>query len=186
MQSGSCSPPKSALSRFCRRLSPKRAKQQHSLDSFDHISSTSSSPCATTTTLQQVFGYLDEDGDGKISPAELQSCVNTMGGKLSSEEAMAAVRSSDSDGDGLLGFEDFRSLMEESCSEEERREELKLAFSMYENKPGSGCITPSSLKRMLTQLGESTSIDDCKAMIHSFDLNGDGVLSFQEFSLMMR
>jgi calcium-binding protein CML len=116
----------------------------------------------------------------------LRSCITTVGGQLSIEEAEAAVSFSDMDGDGLLGFQDFQCLMAGSASEEEKTEELRQAFGMYETEPGSGCITPTSLKRMLSRLGKSRSINDCKAMIRTFDLNGDGVLSFHEFSVMMR
>ncbi|CAK7339947.1 unnamed protein product [Dovyalis caffra] len=141
---------------------------------------------STGDHLQMVFDCFDEDGDGKISAAELRSCITSVGGQLSIEEAEAAVSSSDVDGDGLLGFQDFQSLMAgSSASEEEKAEELKQAFGRYETEPGSGCITPNSLKRMLSRLGESRSINDCKAMIRTFDLNGDGVLSFREFAVMM-
>ena len=52
-------------------------------------------------------------------------------------------------------------------------------------------ITPASLRRMLTRLGSSShddellGMEECRAMICRFDLNGDGVLSFHEFSVMM-
>ncbi|XP_059310876.1 putative calcium-binding protein CML19 [Lycium ferocissimum] len=152
---------------------------------------------ATTTTtdclsvsgssgeLERVFTYFDENGDGKVSPAELRRCVKAVGGKLTEEEAEMAVRLSDSDGDGLLGLEDFTKLMEGMEEERNKESELKGAFAMYEEMEGSGYITPKSLKRMLSRLGESTSIDKCKGMIRRFDLNGDGVLSFDEFKLMM-
>ncbi|KAK4358511.1 hypothetical protein RND71_020740 [Anisodus tanguticus] len=130
--------------------------------------------------LERVFTYFDENGDGKVSPAELRRCVKAVGGKLTEEEAEMAVRLSDSDGDGLLGLEDFTKLMEE---ERNKESELIGAFGMYEEM--EGYITPKSLKRMLSRLGESTSIDKCKAMIRRFDLNGDGVLSFDEFKVMM-
>ncbi|KAG9158614.1 hypothetical protein Leryth_019211 [Lithospermum erythrorhizon] len=32
--------------------------------------------------LERVFKYFDEDGDGKISPLELQRCMRTTGGNL--------------------------------------------------------------------------------------------------------
>ncbi|KAM7526322.1 hypothetical protein LguiA_016224 [Lonicera macranthoides] len=133
--------------------------------------------------IERVFTYFDEDGDGKISAAELESCVRTVGGEITPEEAQLAVESSDSDGDGRLGLEDFAKLMEAS-GEEEKNGELKEAFGMYALE-GSECITPNSLKMMLSRLGESTSIDNCKAMIGKFDLNGDGVLNFDEFRIMM-
>uniref|UniRef100_A0A6N2NFN9 EF-hand domain-containing protein n=1 Tax=Salix viminalis TaxID=40686 RepID=A0A6N2NFN9_SALVM len=143
-----------------------------------HSVSSSPSPSGKSSPLGRL-----RHGDGKISPAELRSCITTIGGQLSIEEAGAAVSFSDMDGDGLLGFQDFQCLMAGSASEEEKTEELRQAFGMYETEPGSGCITPASLKRMLSRLGESRSINDCKAMIRTFDLNGDGVLSFHEFAV---
>lgn len=131
--------------------------------------------------LEQVFKYFDENGDGKISPSELQKCVRTVGGELSDEEAEMAVRSSDADGDGLLGLEDFTKLME-GCGEEEKSCELKEAFEMFAVE---GEITVKSLKLMLSRLGEKTTMESCKVMITRYDLDGDGVLSFDEFRMMM-
>ena len=68
--------------------------------------------------------------------------------------------------------------------EERKMEELREAFGMYEME-GSGCITAKSLKRMLSGLGESRSGEECCVMIRQFDVNCDGVLSFDEFKLMM-
>ncbi|XP_042493398.1 uncharacterized protein LOC122072992 [Macadamia integrifolia] len=129
---------------------------------------------------ERVFRYFDMDGDGKISPAELQSCVRMLGGELSEEEAATLVSS----GDGFLGFDEFAKLME-ADGEEEKEEDLREAFSMYEEKAGCGTITPKSLKKMLSRLHESRTIEECKAMISTFDQNGDGVLSFEEFRAMM-
>ncbi|XP_042506396.1 calcium-binding protein CML37-like [Macadamia integrifolia] len=130
--------------------------------------------------LEPLFRYFDEDGDGKISAMELQTCVRTVGGELSSEEAMAVVGSSDSDGDGLLGMDDFAMLMEGDGEEEDLRE----AFGMYA-MDGCDFITAKSLKRMMSRLGELRTIGECKGMISVYDLNGDGVLSFEEFRAMM-
>ncbi|KAG6713832.1 hypothetical protein I3842_05G173100 [Carya illinoinensis] len=133
--------------------------------------------------LQRVFDYLDVDGDGKISPAELQGYVTTVGGNVSVDEAKETVKLCDLNGDGLLDFEEFQKLME-TGREKEKNDTLKEAFAMYEME-GTGCITPTSLKRMLSRLGNSKSVQDCIAMIRKFDLNGDGVLSFEEFRIMM-
>lgn len=132
---------------------------------------------------ERVFNHLDNNGDGKISPSELHQCVETIGGELSLAEAETAVEILDTDGDGLLGFDDFVKFVE-GGDEEEKVKDLKEAFQMYE-MDGCGCITPKSLKRMLSRLGQSTTTDQCQKMIAHFDLNGDGVLNFDEFKIMM-
>ncbi|KAK9112305.1 hypothetical protein Scep_019824 [Stephania cephalantha] len=133
--------------------------------------------------MERVFRYFDEDGDGKVSVGELQSCVRAAGGELSAREAETVVEGVDSDGDGLLGPEDFAKLMEPPNGDD--YEELREAFGKYEME-GTGCITPKSLKRMMGRLGESKTIQECQAMISTFDIDGDGVLSFDEFRVMMR
>ncbi|KAG6713831.1 hypothetical protein I3842_05G173000 [Carya illinoinensis] len=162
--------PKSALGRLRRKLSSRKSTEKHrSLSGSD--SEMMSKFCSE---LQLVFDYLDVNGDGKISPAELQGCVTRVGGgTVSVDEAEETVKSCDLNGDGLLDFEEFLKLMDTS-GEEEKNDTLKEAFAMYEME-GTGCITPTSLKRMLSRLGDSKS----------FDLNGDGVLSFEEFRIMM-
>ena len=131
---------------------------------------------------ERIFKRFDEDGDGKLSPSELRRCLGTIGEELLMEKEQEVVESMDSDGDGLLGLEEFVGWMEREG--EDRKMELREAFRMYEME-GSGCITPKSLKRMLSRLGESRSVEECSVMIAQFDVNGDGVLSFDEFKLMM-
>ncbi|XP_058187485.1 calcium-binding protein CML38-like [Rhododendron vialii] len=140
---------------------------------------------------ERVFSHFDENKDGKISPAELRLCLGTIGGEISESEAEAVVLLMDSDGDGLLGLEDFIRLVE-GTEEEEKVKDLKEAFKMYEEmddeckgSTGSSSITPRSLKRMLSRLGEKKSVGECEVMISQFDLNGDGVLNFDEFRNMM-
>ncbi|XP_009778710.1 putative calcium-binding protein CML19 [Nicotiana sylvestris] len=180
---------KSVFSRLRKRLSLKKATPQKEDEGLTTTTTTTghlsvSSSGSDNGELERVFIYFDENGDGKVSPAELRKCVKAVGGELTVEEAEMAVRLSDSDGDGLLGLEDFTKLMEGMEEERNKESELIGAFGMYEME-GSGYITAKSLKRMLSQLGESTSIDNCKTMIRRFDLNGDGVLSFDEFRVMM-
>lgn len=132
---------------------------------------------------ERVFNHFDQNKDGKLSPPELQQCVESIGGELSIEEAEAAVEVMDSDGDGMLCLQDFVKVVE-NVEEEERVKDLREAFKMYE-MDGCDFITPKSLKRMLSRLGVSKSMDECELMIARFDLNGDGVLHFDEFVVMM-
>ncbi|KAG7574257.1 EF-hand domain [Arabidopsis suecica] len=136
--------------------------------------------------LEAVFAYMDANRDGRISAEELKKSFKTLGEQISDEEAEAAVKLSDIDGDGMLDFHEFAQLIKgnDEFTEEEKKRKIMEAFRMY-IADGEDCITPESLKMMLMKLGESRTTDDCKVMIQAFDNNADGVLSFDEFALMM-
>ncbi|KAJ4883945.1 Calcium-binding protein CML38 [Raphanus sativus] len=168
----------SSFVKFCRKLSPKR--KDSSAETQGNINGDEDK----NRDLEAVFAYMDANRDGRISPHELQKSFMTLGEELSDEEAEAAVRLSDTDGDGMLDFDEFAQLIK-GDDEEDKKTELKEAFRMYIAE-GEECITPRSLKMMLKKLGETRSTDDCRVMIRAFDLNADGVLSFDEFALMMR
>lgn len=130
---------------------------------------------------KQVFCYFDENGDGRISSTELRSCTSAVGYDLSLEEVRAIIESMDADGDGQLSSEEFIKLMERG--DEDDRDMME-AFKMYEMEE-EGCITAKSLTRMLSRLGYSRNIEVCQEVINKFDINHDGVLSFEEFKAMM-
>ncbi|CAH8278699.1 unnamed protein product [Arabidopsis lyrata] len=178
---------KSPLSRLYKKVSKKRSESSRNLEDEARTSSSSSgSNSLNVDELRAVFDYMDANSDGKISGEELQSCVSLLGGALSSREAEEVVKISDVDGDGFIDFGEFLKLMEgEDGNDEERRKELRVAFGMYVME-GEEFITAASLRRTLSRLGESCTVDACKVMIRGFDQNDDGVLSFEEFVLMMR
>ena len=142
--------------------------------------------------LRRVFASFDQDGDGKISAAELQLCMKAATGEdMPAEDVRAVMASADADGDGLLDEKEFVRLAGEvveaedhDYDDEDRRRWLREAFGMYEME-SSGCTTALSLKLMLAKLGAHRDIAECQAMICRFDLDGDGVLSFDEFKTMM-
>ncbi|XP_062206299.1 putative calcium-binding protein CML19 [Phragmites australis] len=142
----------------------------------------------SSSEFSGAFASFDRDSDGKISAAELRLCMKaTLGEDLSPEDAAALVSSVDTDGDGMLNEEEFLKRVDVDSmddKEEERCGGLEEAFGMYEMK-GEGCITLLSLKRMLSKLAAHQDVDECQAMICRFDLNGDGVLSFDELKTMM-
>lgn len=64
-------------------------------------------------------------------------------------------------------------------------ERLSAAFKMFD-KDGSGMITPSEIKQVLT--GGEAKIPNAiiESIIKQVDQNGDGEISLQEFSELMR
>ncbi|CAH1433829.1 unnamed protein product [Lactuca virosa] len=110
-----------------------------------------------SSDYKRVFDHFDIDGNGMISPSELQHGVGLIWNKEILLEEVEVVVESTQGNNGQLGFEDFVSLME-SEKEDEKLEDLRKAFRMYE-MDGTDCITPRSLNRMLNRLRESRSVD---------------------------
>ena len=138
-----------------------------------------------------VFAAFDKDGDGKVSASELRcGLASTLGEDVSEKDAAAILASVDADGDGLLNQEEFARLaagVHEDDDDVVRRKCLREAFGMYATADtATTMITPASLRRTLSRLGShELGMEECKAMICRFDLDGDGVLSFEEFRVMM-
>ncbi|KAL1189819.1 putative calcium-binding protein CML41 [Cardamine amara subsp. amara] len=137
--------------------------------------------------FRRVFSYFDSDGDGKITAFELRDYFGSVGEYISHETAQEAINEVDTDADGSLGFEDFVGLMtrRDLDGEGDGTGDLKTAFEMFEVEKGSGCITPKGVQKMLVKLGESKTYGECEAMIKFYDIDGNGVLDFQEFRQMM-
>lgn len=64
-------------------------------------------------------------------------------------------------------------------------QELAEAFRAFD-KDGNGFISASELKSMMRSLGDSVSDDDVRKIIADVDVNGDGVVSYEEFITMMK
>jgi len=132
--------------------------------------------------LKQVFRCFDRDSDGKISAVELRAYFASIGEYMSHEEAQGVIEDLDTDGDNLIDFADFLRLMNKEVA---AGEDIKAAFEMFEFGKGSGRITPKSLQRVLSRLGDVKSQDECEAMIRVYDADGNGELDFDEFYQMM-
>ncbi|CAM0885045.1 unnamed protein product [Alopecurus aequalis] len=144
--------------------------------------------CSTSDRFSSVFASFDKDADGKISVTELRLCMKAaLGEDVSAEDAEVLVASVDTDDDGLLDEKEFLTLVDNEMEKEDDMERcrcLREAFGMYEVK-GEGCITLASLMCMLSRLGSHQCIEECRAMMSRFDLNGDGVVCFDEFKVTM-
>jgi calcium-binding protein CML len=141
-----------------------------------------------------VFAAFDKDGDGKLSASELRCGLEaTLGEDVSEEEAAAILAAADADGDGLLSQEEFSRLAAGAQKDDDdvvRQRCLREAFRMYASSStvdtATTTITPESLRRTLSRLGShELGVEECRAMICRFDLDGDGALSFDEFTVMM-
>ncbi|XP_022730842.1 calmodulin-like protein 3 [Durio zibethinus] len=150
--------------------------------------------------LKRVFATFDKNGDGFITKNELRESLKNIRLFMTDKEVEEMVVKVDANGDGLIDFDEFCILcqaMDGHDQEGVRRGqdgngvgdgegELKEAFDVFD-KDKDGLISVEELGSVLCSLGlkEGKKTEDCKAMIREVDLDGDGMVNFDEFKRMM-
>ncbi|KAJ1425351.1 EF-Hand 1, calcium-binding site [Sesbania bispinosa] len=137
-----------------------------------------------TEELEHVFKKFDVNGDGKISSSELGSIMKSLGQPATDEELDSMIREVDSDGDGYISLEEFIELNTKDVDPNEVLENLKDAFSVFDID-GNGSITAEELHNVMASLGDECSLAECQKMIGGVDSDGDGMIDFEEFRMMM-
>ncbi|KAL7239677.1 hypothetical protein ACSBR2_005547 [Camellia fascicularis] len=178
-----------------------------------HKAAKSTTTTTTTTTtvaaavvahnkgeLRSVFATFDKNNDGFITKRELKESLGNIGIDITENEVVDMVEKVDSNGDGLIDLDEFCGLYESMVSREEvigEEEEgggkgvgegdLKEAFAVFDGN-GDGLITVEELGLVLSSLGlkEGKRVESCKEMISKVDMDGDGMVNFDEFKSMMK
>lgn len=148
--------------------------------------------------LKRVFSTFDKNGDGFITKQELRESLKNIRMFMTESEVEEMVVKLDANGDGLIDFDEFCILCkaidddDDGGGEEFKRlgeegEILKEAFDVFD-RDKDGLITVEELGSVLCSLGlkEGDKIEDCKAMIRKVDIDGDGMVNFDEFKTMMK
>ncbi|KAB2084298.1 hypothetical protein ES319_A05G325700v1 [Gossypium barbadense] len=78
----------------------------------------------------------------------------------------------------------FDQFVELNTNGVESEEVLKDAFSVYDRN-GNGWISAEELQEVLKSLGDECSMEECRKMISRVDNDGNGMIDFQEFKVMM-
>ncbi|KAH7533835.1 calcium-binding protein CML24 [Ziziphus jujuba] len=138
--------------------------------------------------VQKIFEKFDKNGDGKISCAELKNVMSALGSETSNEEIKRIMEEIDKNGDGHIDPREFALFFcggeSDGGGDQCGTKELKDAFDLYDADK-NGLISASELHSVLKGLGEKCTLSDCRRMIKSVDVDGDGSVNFEEFKKMM-
>jgi calcium-dependent protein kinase len=127
--------------------------------------------------LKKQFMAIDSDGNGVITIAELADALRGMGLGMIEEEVTELLKGIDIDGDGLIDYPEFlAATMKRNLANKE--EYLVNAFNYFDTKK-QGVITKADLVQFMG------SEEQAQEVIDEVDVNGDGLISFEEFVGMM-
>ena len=134
--------------------------------------------------MERVFRKFDSNGDGQISRQELAALFESLGHAPTDDELDRMMAEADADGDGYISLDEFAALNATGDSDDAMEEDLRDAFKVFD-ADGSGAISAAELARVLHGLGEKATVSQCRRMIEGVDKNGDGLINFEEFKVMM-
>ena len=135
----------------------------------------------------KLFNQIDINGDGKVTEKELYKGLAT---KIKSEALAKDVskiyKNLDMDNNGFIEYEEF---VRAAVSKEKFTSDNILRFAFrYFDKDDSGEITFDEIEDVFkTSIRDKANLHDTlKQIIKEVDINGDGVISFDEFAHVMK
>ncbi|KAH9729635.1 calmodulin [Citrus sinensis] len=145
--------------------------------------------------FQEAFCMIDKDSDGLITMKDLATVIQSAQDEHPrKEEVQEMISEVDFDGNGSIDFLEFLTIMGRKMKENVS-EELKEAFKVFD-RDQDGFISAAEvnvhinhytvhLRNVMMNLGERLSDEETEQMIREADLDGDGLVSFEEFARMM-
>ncbi|KAH7316388.1 hypothetical protein B0J17DRAFT_687221 [Rhizoctonia solani] len=134
--------------------------------------------------LREAFQIFDKNGDGQITTTELSSLLHALSTPIQDVEAI--LTQADTNEDGALDLGEFLILMGERLNFGQKSDrELRDVFERFD-RDGSGTIERAELGRAVALLGDKLTDQELAMIMHEVDTDGDGRVSFEEFTRMMR
>ncbi|KAL3499975.1 hypothetical protein ACH5RR_039068 [Cinchona calisaya] len=133
--------------------------------------------------LREIFRSFDRNNDGSLTQLELGSFLRSLGLKPSPNQLETLIQKADKNSNGLVEFSEFVALVapEQPAKSPYTEEQLKQLFRMFD-RDGNGFVTAAELAHSMAKLGHALTADELTGMIKEADTDGDGRISFQEFS----
>ncbi|KAJ9146350.1 hypothetical protein P3X46_028629 [Hevea brasiliensis] len=134
-------------------------------------------------SLVEAFRAFDSDNDGFITVAELGGILGSLGYNASEQDVRAMMQQGDTNKDGLLSIQEFLEMYTKDMELGELANSLKLSTV---NTDGDEAVTADELYEVTRNNGGlELSFEDCQNIIASMDGDGDGVVSLQDFNLIV-
>ena len=127
----------------------------------------------------QMFNSVQNDG--KIGTAEIRAILSTRGVTATGSQIQKIIDSVSVDPSGisLQAFVDYASAFHQLRDSDT---EMQEAWRIYD-KDGSGTVERGEIEYIMSKIGVKI---DVQALMDEIDINKDGVVSFDEFTTLMK
>ena len=138
--------------------------------------------------FRQAFDFFDLNHDGVISSFELRGVLISFGYHASEQVVKDIMTEIDANHNGVIDYPEFLMLLityPPKEGSEKTLDDIKLAFAVFD-RDGNGQITAAELKSVMEFIGTPMTDVEVEEAIKEADVNGDGMINYEEFARMMK
>lgn len=131
-----------------------------------------------------LFKFFDEDGSGGITLQELREAMAGVGVKFSDEEVTTFFNKYDTDGNGEIDFHEFVALsMALNAQALSGSEQAIAALFNSMDADGNRSLSHEEIRKGIADFtGKGADDIEVTNLIKQLDVDGDGEVSYKEFS----
>lgn len=111
--------------------------------------------------------------------------MRALGQNPTQQELSDLINEIDSNGDSMIEFSEFLTMMARQIKEIDIENEILEAFKVFDSD-GDGKISQTELTRVLTTIGEKLTDDEARQMLAAADTDSDGQIDIIEFANILK
>ncbi|XP_073050047.1 probable calcium-binding protein CML15 [Primulina eburnea] len=136
--------------------------------------------------LKDIFDRFDMDRDGSLTQLELAALLRSLGLKPTGDQLHAMLANMDANGNGSIEFDELVGAILPDLNEQVliNQDQLLEVFRSFD-RDGNGYITAAELAGQMAKMGQPLTYRELSDMMQEADTNGDGVISFNEFAIIL-
>jgi calmodulin len=137
--------------------------------------------------LHEAFNIFDVESDGSIDSKQLIILMNSLKQYPNQKELEKILNEFNIDKNGQIYFNQFLKIMAKRLKniKEDEDKYLKNLFSNLDRN-NNGLISIHEIRYIVTHSKENISENDIETIMTEADTDGDGLISFEEFMMIMK
>ena len=137
--------------------------------------------------LHEAFNIFDVESDGSITVNQLVMLMKALKQSLNKNELENILNEFNIKEDGRIYFNQFLKIMAKRLKniKEDEDKYLKNLFSNLDRN-NNGLISIHEIRYIVTHSKENISENDIETIMTEADTDGDGLISFEEFMMIMK